>query len=200
VLAKKYKFHFIFAKDWRTLTCLVEAIKQGLPQLFLEPVSCCGNKPLATSCLIVRHVVTLYSTKTMCRKCASHHISYDVHCKKRLASFPSPVGMSLTKLSLGGNNDVIYKLFLSRESLVSDFPARDGNIANLFYNVGCRTHILYIFTFRHSQSFRSLLISARIRIQHFTLKRILIRIQLVNDKNEKHIFKYNLTFLSPRLL
>jgi hypothetical protein len=28
--------------------------------------------------------------------------------------------MSLTKLSLGGNYDVIYKLFLPRESLVSD--------------------------------------------------------------------------------
>jgi len=37
--------------------------------------------------------------------------------------------MSLTKLSLGGNNDVIHKLFLPRESLVSDIPAGDGNIA-----------------------------------------------------------------------
>ncbi len=27
----------------------------------------------------------------------------DPHCKKRLTIFPSPVGMSLTKLSLGGN-------------------------------------------------------------------------------------------------
>jgi hypothetical protein len=36
--------------------------------------------------------------------------------------------MSLTKLSLGGNDDVIYKLFLSRESMVSDIPAGDGNI------------------------------------------------------------------------
>jgi len=36
--------------------------------------------------------------------------------------------MSLTKLSLGGNNDVVYKLFPPRESLVSDIPAGDGNI------------------------------------------------------------------------
>ncbi len=28
---------------------------------------------------------------------------YSLHCKKRLAIFPSPAGMSLTKLSLGGN-------------------------------------------------------------------------------------------------
>jgi hypothetical protein len=33
--------------------------------------------------------------------------------------------MSLTKLSLGGNHDVIYKLFLPRKSLVSDIPAGD---------------------------------------------------------------------------
>ncbi len=34
----------------------------------------------------------------------------------------------LTKLSLGGNNDAIYKLFQPRESLVSNIPAGDGNI------------------------------------------------------------------------
>jgi hypothetical protein len=56
-----------------------------------------------------------------------------VHCKKGLAISPSsPAGMSLTKLFLGGNNDVIYKLFPARESLVSDIPAGDGKIANLF--------------------------------------------------------------------
>ncbi len=40
--------------------------------------------------------------------------------------------MSLTKLSMGGNNDVIYKLFPRSESLVSDIPAGDGNIEKLF--------------------------------------------------------------------
>jgi hypothetical protein len=39
--------------------------------------------------------------------------------------------MSLTKLSLGGNDDDIYKLFLPRESLVSDILA-DRNIEKLF--------------------------------------------------------------------
>jgi hypothetical protein len=37
---------------------------------------------------------------------------HTVYCKKRLATFPSPAEMSLTKLSLGGNGD--------------------GNVANLF--------------------------------------------------------------------
>jgi hypothetical protein len=40
--------------------------------------------------------------------------------------------MSLTKLSLGGNYDVIYTFFLPSESLVSDIPAGDGNIEKLF--------------------------------------------------------------------
>ncbi len=37
-----------------------------------------------------------------------------------------------TKLSLGGNYDVITELFLSRGSLVSDIPAGDGKLVNLF--------------------------------------------------------------------
>ncbi len=48
-----------------------------------------------------------------------------LHCKKRLA------GISLTKLSLAGNN----LIFPARESLVSNIPPGDGKIANLFYTV-----------------------------------------------------------------
>jgi hypothetical protein len=33
-----------------------------------------------------------------------HHRKFYYTVKKRLAVFPSPAGMSLTKLSLGGNN------------------------------------------------------------------------------------------------
>jgi hypothetical protein len=46
--------------------------------------------------------------------------------------------MSLTKLFLGGNYDVIYKLFLPRESLESNISARHGNIEKLFYVVTLR--------------------------------------------------------------
>jgi hypothetical protein len=42
--------------------------------------------------------------------------------------------MSLTKLSLGGNNLYMTSLFPLRESLVSDIPAGDGNIEKLFYS------------------------------------------------------------------
>jgi hypothetical protein len=54
------------------------------------------------------------------------------HRKRSFLIFPSLSGMSFTKLSLGGNNDVMYKLFQPMESLVSDIPSRDGNIDKLF--------------------------------------------------------------------
>ena len=49
--------------------------------------------------------------------------------KKGFSIFPSRAGMSLTILSVGGNNDAIYK---PRESLVCDIPAESGNIEKLF--------------------------------------------------------------------
>ncbi len=54
-----------------------------------------------------------------------------VHCKKRVPIFQSPAaaGMSLTNLP------GMITLFLARESLVSDIPAGDGKIAELFYIV-----------------------------------------------------------------
>ena len=65
--------------------------------------------------------------------------------KKSFSIFPSPAGMSHTKLSMGGKYDVIYKLFLLRESLVSDIPAGDGNNDKLFYG-DLRGHILSVPT------------------------------------------------------
>jgi hypothetical protein len=45
---------------------------------------------------------------------------------------------------MGGNYDVIYKLFLPRESLVSDIPAGNGNVEKLFYGVAL-TLMTYIY-------------------------------------------------------
>jgi hypothetical protein len=58
-----------------------------------------------------------------------------IHCKKSFSIFPSLAGISLTKLSMGGNNLYMTSLFPPRESLVSDIPAGDGNIGKLFYGV-----------------------------------------------------------------
>ncbi len=59
----------------------------------------------------------------------------DMRCKKRLSIFPSSAGMPLTKVSLAGNNHGITKSFPARESLVSDIPAGDGKISELFYSI-----------------------------------------------------------------
>jgi hypothetical protein len=56
---------------------------------------------------------TLYSDTHAC-------VQLPLHCKKRSAVFPSPAGMSLTKVSLAGNNDV---------------PAGDGKIGKPFITV-----------------------------------------------------------------
>jgi hypothetical protein len=54
------------------------------------------------------------------------------HRKKKVREFPVPSRDVTTKLSLGGYNDVITELFLPRGSLVSDIPAGDGKLENLF--------------------------------------------------------------------
>ncbi len=57
---------------------------------------------------------------------------FSPHSKKKVREFPVPSRDVTTKLSLGGNNDFITELFLSRGSLVSDIPAGDGKHGNLF--------------------------------------------------------------------
>ncbi len=52
--------------------------------------------------------------------------------KKKFREFPVYSRDVTTKLSLGGNYDVITELFLPRGSLVSDIPAEDGKLVNLF--------------------------------------------------------------------
>jgi hypothetical protein len=51
---------------------------------------------------------------------------------KKVPEFPVPSRDVTTKLSLGGNNDVITELFLPKGSLVSDIPAGDKKLVNLF--------------------------------------------------------------------
>ncbi len=55
-----------------------------------------------------------------------------LHRKKKVREFPVPSRDVTTKLSLGGDNDVLTELFLPRGSLVSDIPAGDGKLVNLF--------------------------------------------------------------------
>ncbi len=62
-----------------------------------------------------------------------------LHRKKKVREFPVPRRDVTTKLSLSGNNDVITELFLPRGSLVSDIPAGDGKLVNIFLR--CRRSI-----------------------------------------------------------
>ena len=59
-----------------------------------------------------------------------------MHRKKKVRKFPVPSRDVTTKLSLGGNYDVITELFLPRGSLVSDIPAGDGKNDNLYLQCG----------------------------------------------------------------
>ncbi len=64
--------------------------------------------------------------------------SYSVHRKKRFTSFPSPAGMSLTKLPLGRNNSVMTSLFPPRESLVVTSRLGTGKSRTFFLRCRCR--------------------------------------------------------------
>jgi hypothetical protein len=58
--------------------------------------------------------------------------TYTLHRKKKVREFPVPSRDVTTKLSLGGNNDVLTELLLPKGSLVNDIPAGDGKLVNLF--------------------------------------------------------------------
>ncbi len=66
-----------------------------------------------------------------------------LHCKKRFTSFPSPAGMSLTKLPLGRNNSVMTLLFPPREILVVTSRLGTGNSRTFFLR--CTNVMLWTF-------------------------------------------------------
>ncbi len=72
--------------------------------------------------------------------------SHPLHRKKRFTSFPSPAGMSLTKLPLGRNNSVMTSLFPPRESLVVTSRLGTGNSRTFFLR--CTVSAIYHPRFR----------------------------------------------------
>jgi hypothetical protein len=86
-----------------------------------------------------------------------HHAT--LHCKKSLAIFLSPAGMSLSP---------------ARKSLVSDIPAMDRKIASLFYSV--QPPKIVFFTLKQSCGSESGSRSVWIRICFGQLDRIRIYI------------------------
>jgi hypothetical protein len=63
--------------------------------------------------------------------------------KKRFTSFPSPVGMSLTKLPRGRNNSVMTSLFPPRESLLVTSRLGTGNSRTFFLRCMLLTHLSF---------------------------------------------------------
>jgi hypothetical protein len=63
------------------------------------------KKRIAYSLMMTRNIVEVDGKALRCYSVSRQHMALDsIHCKKTLAVFPSPAGMSLTKLSLDGNN------------------------------------------------------------------------------------------------
>ncbi len=108
-------FSYIFASKFRslTLTVSIPVVRLGEP---FEEQTTDGRKCKTT--------VTMDGNKLMTDQKATKEGEKDVkavrpffrktgielrrfHCKKRLAVFPSPAGMSQTKLSIDGNNFMI---------------------------------------------------------------------------------------------
>jgi hypothetical protein len=77
-----------------------------------------------------RRKIRLIECNAKCRFWAPNSIR--LHRKKRFTSFPSPAGMSLTKIPLGRNNSVISSLFPPRESLVVTSRLGTGNSRTFF--------------------------------------------------------------------
>jgi hypothetical protein len=73
----------------------------------------------------------VFVNKLIVMKC-NNAFEISLHRKKKDREFPVPSRDVTTKLSLGGNNDVITELFLPRGSLVSDILAGDGKLVNFF--------------------------------------------------------------------
>jgi hypothetical protein len=98
----------------------------------------CFQNPLSHSCqrsftawLLEQLQQAVYDPANLFEKAASD-VYISVHRKKKVREFPVLSQDVTTKLSLGGNNDVITDLFLPKGSLVSDIPAGDGKLVNLF--------------------------------------------------------------------
>ncbi len=79
--------------------------------------------------------------------------SNQIHRKKRFTSFPSPAGMSLTKLPLGRNNSVMTSLFPPRESLVVTSRLGTGNSRTFFLRCTLPQIAVELYTAPHLTKF-----------------------------------------------
>jgi hypothetical protein len=98
---------------------------------------------LAFRCFVSIVLCLLFNLGRWYFKKLKHRTGRRVHCKKRLASFPSPPWMSITKLSLARNNLIIP----GQGEFVYWHPgsAGDGKPKNLFFTVECIKALTAVF-------------------------------------------------------
>jgi hypothetical protein len=120
--------------------------------------------------------------------------------KKKVRELPVPSWDVTTKLSLGGNNDVVTELFLPRGSLVSDIQ---GKLVNLFY--GVHTAIIAASEPLHSLLLPPIAANAMTKQDEFTLIRYFHSLKVRPKSNyntvkipmhDKKILGYKLRFSS----
>ncbi len=111
----------------------MEAAKGGPVLAALAAVICCQLQLLSISICTQTAITILRSS--LAWRALQYSLDSGIHRKKRFTSFPSPAGMSLTKLPLGRNNLVMTSLFPPRESLVVTSRLGTGNSRTFFYGV-----------------------------------------------------------------
>ncbi len=97
-------------------------------KIFVEKIVSFGNM-LEPGKIVFKKVSTLFIFYQLLQ----NHQS--IHRKKRFTSFPSPAGMSLTKLPLGRNTSVMTSLFPPRESMAVTSRLGTGNSRTFFFTV-----------------------------------------------------------------
>ncbi len=125
-------FSMVSLKMWRLLGDVrnVSPKMSSLLKIFCGFFHLCILSRLKNSFMrVIKRCTVTNVTQQMPSRCT---ICLIIHRKKRFTSFPSPAGMSLTKLPLGRNNSVMTSLFPPRESLVVTSRLGTGNSRTFF--------------------------------------------------------------------
>jgi hypothetical protein len=108
--------------------------------------------------------------------------------KQRFTSFPSPAGMSVTKLPLGRNNSARTSLFPPRESLVVTSRLGTGNSRTFFLRCNDITYTVFI---RPTAPFKISTLILAIIISCLFLKGPYIQHYFGLQESNKHCFLHH---------
>jgi hypothetical protein len=112
---------------------IIQSVSLVVPSYGKEVDMWVGSEPVIwVQCQETRGMVHMRSSSGQVGPERLVNYTQLLHRKKKVREFLVPSRDVTTKLSLGGNNDVITELLLPRGSLVSDIPAGDGKLVNLF--------------------------------------------------------------------